>query len=319
MNKQAPERIAERCGTESCVCPASLRRLLRWAGAAPRWLCLLLGGAALLGSCGGPPEKTGGQPRPVGAASGIEMVAIPAGWFEMGSANADEPDQKLHKVYVSAFFMDKFPVTQEAYEKLAGKNPSLWQGPRNPVEQIRWRDAAAFCNARSRAEGLHPAYDTNTWACDFDANGYRLPTEAEYEYALRAGSTGDDWPGNSPQELKRYAWFKGNSPRGTHPVGEKPANNWGLCDMVGNVWEWCNDWYDPDYYQHSPERDPRGPAIGQNRVVRGGCWNSKPDYCRAAYRYYEMPAYTDTCFAKDLHGQIGFRCVKKQPSSGQRG
>jgi len=243
------------------------------------------------------------------------MAAVPAGSFEMGSADQDQPDQKPHKVHVSAFFIDKYPVTQEVYEKLMGKNPSLWQGPRTPVDAIRWPDAAAFCNARSRAEGLQPAYDTNTWACGFDADGYRLPTEAEYEYALRAGSTGAGyWFGDSPQELKRHAWFTGNSPRGTHPVGEKPPNNWGLCDMVGNVWEWCNDWYQEDYYQHSPERDPRGPATGQNRVVRGGCWNSKPDYCRSAYRYYEMPAYTDTCFAKDLHGQIGFRCVKKQPA-----
>ena len=281
-------------------------------------LHLLVGCAILLGGCGGPPEQTSGQPRSMGTASEIEMVAVPAGWFEMGSANPDEPDQKLHKVYVSAFFMDKCPVTQEAYEKLAGKNPSLWQGPRNPVEQIRWRDAAAFCNARSQAEGLRPAYDPNTWACDFDADGYRLPAEAEYEYAIRAGSTTDDGAGNSTQELKRHAWFKANSPSGTHPVGEKPPNNWGLCDMVGNVWEWCNDWYSQDYYVHSPERDPRGPATGQNRVVRGGCWNSKPDDCRPAYRYYEMPAYTDTCFAKDLHGQIGFRCVKKRPSLGQR-
>ena len=119
--------------------------------------------------------------------------------------------------------------------------------------------------------------------------------------------------GDSTEELKRFAWFKANSPRGPHPVGEKPANAWGLCDLVGNVWEWCNDYYQEDYYQHSPERDPRGPATGQNRVVRGGCWNSKPEHCRAAYRYYEMPAYTDICFAKDLHGQIGFRCVKRLP------
>jgi formylglycine-generating enzyme required for sulfatase activity len=233
----------------------------------------------------------------------------------MGSPGQDEADQRLHKVSVSAFLIDKYPVTQEVYAKLMGKNPSLWKGPRNPVDQIRWPDAAAFCNARSQAQGLQPAYDTNTWACDFEADGYRLPTEAEYEYALRAGSKSSEYGfGNSPEDLKRHAWFKGNSPRGTHPVGEKPPNNWGLCDMVGNVWEWCNDWYQEDYYQHSPERDPRGPATGQNRVVRGGCWNSKPDFCRAAYRYYEMPAYSDICFAKDLHGQIGFRCVKKQPA-----
>ena len=181
MNKQAPERLTEGCRTERYFCPTSLRELLRSVRAAPRCVYLLLGFAALLGGCGAPPEKTGEQPRPTATTSGIEMVAVPAGWFEMGSANQDEPDQKLHKVYVSAFFMDKYPVTQEAYEKLMGKNPSLWQGPRNPVEQIRWRDAAAFCNARSRAEGLQPAYDTNTWACDFDADGYRLPTEAEYQ------------------------------------------------------------------------------------------------------------------------------------------
>ena len=213
------------------------------------------------------------------------MVAVPAGSFEMGSANQDESDQKLHKVYIGAFYMDRYPVTQENYEKLMGRNPSLWKGALNPVDQIRWPDAGAFCNARSQAEGLQPAYDTNTWACDFNADGYRLPTEAEYEYALRAATSTEYWFGNSLEDLKRHAWFKGNSPRGTHPVGEKPPNNWGLSDMVGNVWEWCND-----------------------------CWNSKPDYCRSAYRYYEMPAYTDICFAKDLHGQIGFRCVKKQPA-----
>ena len=253
--------------------------------------CLVLGFAALVGGCGERQDRTGEQPRPTATTTGIEMVAVPAGSFEMGSANQDESDQKLHKVYIGAFYMDRYPVTQENYEKLMGRNPSLWKGALNP-----------------------PAYDTNTWACDFNADGYRLPTEAEYEYALRAATSTEYWFGNSLEDLKRHAWFKGNSPRGTHPVGEKPPNNWGLSDMVGNVWEWCNDWYQEDYYQHSPERDPRGPATGQNRVVRGGCWNSKPDYCRSAYRYYEMPAYTDICFAKDLHGQIGFRCVKKQPA-----
>jgi formylglycine-generating enzyme required for sulfatase activity len=283
-------------------------------GATPRSVYLVLGFAALVGGCGERQERAGEQPRPAATTTGIEMVAVPAGSFEMGSANQDESDQKLHKVYIGAFYMDRYPETQENYEKLMGRNPSLWKGARNPVDQIRWPDAGAFCNTRSKAEGLQPAYDTNTWACDFNADGYRLPTEAEYEYALRAATSTEYWFGNSLEDLKRHAWFKGNSPRGTHPVGEKPPNNWGLSDMVGNVWEWCNDWYQEDYYQHSPERDPRGPATGQNRVVRGGCWNSKPDYCRSAYRYYEMPAYTDICFAKDLHGQIGFRCVKKQPA-----
>jgi formylglycine-generating enzyme required for sulfatase activity len=242
---------------------------------------------------------------------GIEMVALPGGEFQMGSDDPDEPDQPLHKVRLSPFRIDKCPITQEQYERLMGKNPSHWKGPTNPVDQIRWRDAAAFCNARSRTEGLQAAYDPKTWACDFAADGYRLPTEAEYEYALRAGTTTPYYFGNAPGELARYAWFKENSPRGTHPVGGLPPNAWGLCDMIGNVWEWCNDFYGEDYYREGPEQDPRGPAGGENRVVRGGCWNSKPEHCRSAYRYYEMPAYTDICFAKDIHGQIGFRCVRR--------
>src|ERR1019366_9018298 len=126
MKKQAPERLTRSSGTERHVRTASFRWLLCWAAAAPFRLCLLVGCAAWFGGCGGPPEKTNGQPRSVGSAGGIEMVAVPAGWFEMGSANPEEPDQKLHKVYVSAFSMDKYPVTQEVYGKLMGKNPSLW-------------------------------------------------------------------------------------------------------------------------------------------------------------------------------------------------
>ena len=279
------------------------------------WVAMLLFLAGLSG-CGRAPQEHIERkqiPGDTKSASGIEMVALAGDWFEMGSNDADESDQRRHRVWVSAFVIDKYPVTQEEYERRMGRNPSLCKALRNPVEQIRWPEAALYCNARSQAEGLQPAYDTNTWECRFEADGYRLPTEAEYEFALRAGTRTLFHCGNSPEDLKRFAWFKANSPRGPHPVGEKPPNTWGLCDLVGNVWEWCNDYYQEDYYQHSPERDPRGPATGQNRVGRGGCWNSKPEHCRAAYRYYEMPRYTDTCFAKDLNGQIGFRCVKRAP------
>jgi formylglycine-generating enzyme required for sulfatase activity len=264
------------------------------------------------GGCGASRVAPATAQSPATTPGGVEMVAIPGGWFQMGSDDQGEPDQQPHRVFVSPFLIDKYPVTQEEYERLTGSNPSHWHAPKNPVEQIRWREAAAYCNARSREEGLRPAYDEQTWACDFTADGYRLPTEAEFEYALRAGTTTEFFFGDSPNELKNYAWYKGNSPRGTHPVGEKPANAWGLHDMIGNVWQWCNDYYGEDYYEHSPAEDPPGPASGENRVIRGGCWNSRPDDCRSAFRNYEMPAYTDICFAKDVHGQVGFRCVRRQ-------
>ncbi len=230
------------------------------------YLALALPAAALCG-CGGPSTPGKDASQALTTAGGIEMVALPGGWFEMGAGDADEPDQQLHKVFVSPFAIDKYPVTQQEYEKLMGANPSHWKGPQNPVEQIRWRDAAAYCNARSRAEGLQLAYDPKTWQCDFEADGYRLPTEAEYEYALRAGTTTAYFFGDSPADLPRYAWFKANSTRGPHPVGEKPANPWGLCDMIGNVWEWCNDYYQEDYYQAKP--GPRSSRTGPRRGPSG--------------------------------------------------
>jgi formylglycine-generating enzyme len=206
--------------------------------------------------------------------------------------------------------MDRCDVTQAEYERLMGKNPSLQKDHRCPVDHVRWADAAAYCNARSREEGLRPAYDAQTGQCDFGADGYRLPTEAEWEYAARAGTKTAYFFGNDAAELPRYAWFKENSTRGSHPVGQKLPNAWGLYDTSGNVWKWCNDFYGEEYYREGPDRDPRGPATGENRVVRGGGWNSRPDHCRSAYRNYEMPAFSDVCFAKDVHGAIGFRCVR---------
>jgi formylglycine-generating enzyme required for sulfatase activity len=256
-----------------------------------------------------PKPEDGGLPV-VKAKEGVEMVLIPGGSFEMGSVREYEPDETPHEVYVDPFYLDKYEVTQEEYERVVGKNPSRRKGRDNPVDQIRWTDAATYCNARSRLEGLQPAYDPKTWRCDFGADGYRLPTEAEWERAARAGTKTTYSFGNDPSQLGLHAWFKRNSTRGPHAVAEKEPNPWGLCDMYGNVWEWCNDFYHEDYYRQSPQRNPRGPTAGENRVVRGGCWNSKPDMCRSSYRNYEDPGYTDACFGKDIHGFVGFRCAR---------
>jgi formylglycine-generating enzyme required for sulfatase activity len=275
-----------------------------------RWIPAL----ALLGlSCGRnePAPAAGRAPAIITTQSGLTMAALPGGWFDMGSAESGEPDETLHRVWVSPFYIDQCLVTQESFEKIMGRNPSRWTEPKNPVEQIRWEDAAQYCNARSRLEGLAPCYDPKTWKCDFEHNGYRLPTEAEWEYACRAGTRGKYFFGNDSAELGKYAWFKGNSTRSPSPVGRKLPNPWGLYDMYGGVWEWCNDFYQADYYRKGPERDPAGPDAGPNRVVRGGCWNSRADLCRSAYRLDEVPAFSDACFARDVHGLVGFRCVRR--------
>ena len=256
-----------------------------------------------------PKPEDGGLPV-VKAEDGVEMVLIPGGSFEMGSVREYEPDETPHEVYVDPFYLDKYEVTQEEYERVVGKNPSRKKVPSNPVDQIRWADAATYCNTRSRLEGLQPAYDPETWACDFEASGYRLPTEAEWECAARAGTRTTYSFGDDPSELGLHAWFKRNSTGAPHAVAEKEPNPWGLYDMYGNVWEWCSDFYQEDYYGQSPARNPRGPIAGENRVVRGGCWNSKPDMCRSSYRNYEDPGYTDACFGKDIHGFVGFRCAR---------
>ena len=258
------------------------------------------------------PKSEVDRPPPVQAEGGVEMVSIPGGSFLMGSAREDEPDEIPHEVQLSPFYIDKYEVTQEEYQRVMGVNPSRRKGTDNPVEQIRWANAAAYCNARSLLEGFRPAYDPVTWKCDFEADGYRLPTEAEWEFAARAGTETLYSFGDDPSQLKLHAWSKLNSTRGPHPVGKKEPNPWGLHDIYGNVWEWCNDFYQEDYYRQSPAQNPPGPEAGENRVVRGGCWNSRPNMCRSSYRNYENPGYTDACFAKDVSGFVGFRCVRSQ-------
>jgi formylglycine-generating enzyme required for sulfatase activity len=246
-------------------------------------------------------------PQVMTTKSGIEMVLIPAGRFEMGSRNGQEDERPVREVSVDAFWMDRTEVTQEQYAKYIRPDPSHFKGPNNPVEQISWANAAIYCNKRSAAEGLKPCYDEATAKCDFEAGGYRLPTEAEWEYACRAGTETDYSFGGDARPLKDYAWFAENAAKQTHPVRAKKPNAWGLFDMYGNVAEWCNDIYEKDYYRKGPSKNPRGPEDGEKYVLRGGAWNSTAQACRSAYRVGEDPGFQDACFARDA---IGFRCVR---------
>ncbi len=253
---------------------------------------------------------TPNSPEVITTKTGVEMVLIPAGECRMGSDEGKADEAPAHTVRVDAFYIDRYEVTQEQYGQLIVGNPSRFKGPKNPMEQVSWAAAALYCNERSRAEGLEPCYDEETVECNFEAAGYRLPTEAEWEYACRAGSDTDYSFGDDGGELGEHAWHAENSLETTHPVGEKKPNPWGLYDMHGNVAEWCNDLYGPRYYQDSPEENPRGPEDGEEFVLRGGAWNSPPDECRSAYRLGDDPGFQDPCF-RGSH--IGFRCVRRAP------
>jgi formylglycine-generating enzyme required for sulfatase activity len=175
-------------------------------------------------------------------------------------------------------------VTQGQYQAVTGENPSGFKGSDDlPVEQVSWDDAVAFCKALSTKEG----------------RTYRLPSEAEWEYACRAGSDSRYCFGYDTTQLGLYAWYDSNSDSKTHPVGQKRPNAFGLFDMHGNVWEWCADWYSAYYYEASPAVDPVGPSGAWARVRRGGCWGSDPRFCRSANRYRAAP--------EDRLGVLGFR------------
>jgi acetoin utilization deacetylase AcuC-like enzyme/formylglycine-generating enzyme required for sulfatase activity len=259
-----------------------------------------------------PPE----EPPPAGASlpvlktdGGVEMVRIPEGDFEMGSAHGRDVEQPVHKVHLGEFLMDRTEVTQEQYEKFRLPNPSRFKGPSLPVEMITWTKAALYCNVRSKAEGLEPCYNEDTAECDFSKNGYRLPTEAEWEYACRAGTKSDCSFGDG-RRAGDYAWFADNSQKKTHPVGQKKPNPWGLFDMHGNVAEWCNDMFGKDYYQSSLPANPRGPSEGEMYVLRGGSWKGSAEVLTSFHRVAENPGFSDACLAPDT---MGFRCVRKVP------
>jgi formylglycine-generating enzyme required for sulfatase activity len=219
-----------------------------------------------------------------------EMIRIEGGTFIMGSPSNEQgrnsSEGPQHQVTVSSFYIAKFPVTQTEYQEIIGRNPSHNKGPALPVEQVNWFEAVEYCNKLSEKEGLTPVYTVNgnnvTW--NIEADGYRLPTEAEWEYACRAGT---QTPYNNGTSADEAGWHIGNSSARTHPVGEKQSNAWGLYDMLGNVLEWCWDWL--GNYSTEENNNPIGPASGTSRVYRGGCWSFQANQIRSAYRFGNSP------------------------------
>jgi len=227
----------------------------------------------------------------LGSGVTMELVLIPAGSFMMGSPDfepdARDDEKPLHKVTITKpFYLGRYEVTQEQWQAVVGTNPSMFPGPKNPVDSVNWGDCQAFItklNERLVNNGAR----------------FTLPTEAQWEYACRAGTTTRYSFGNDKAMLDGYAWIARNSHGRTHPVGQKESNAWGLYDIHGNVWEWCADWYRKDYYRQCLGNDPTGPLSGPWHVMRGGSRNNLPSYVGSAYRAGYPPA--------NRHGDHGFR------------
>jgi formylglycine-generating enzyme required for sulfatase activity len=249
------------------------------------------------------------------------MVLIPAGSFQMGDSfsEGESNERPVHTVTVSAFYMDTHEVTKALWDEVAswaaahgydiGPGSAQGTGPAHPVTYVIWYEAVKWANARSEREGLTPCYTLSGSVyrtgesapnCNWSANGYRLPTEAEWEKAARGGLSGRRYPWGDAIDCGK-ANYSG-CVDSTAPVGSYAANGYGLYDMAGNVWEWCWDWYGSDL---AGGVDPRGPASGSGRVDRGGGWFILADYCRVALRDYYGPGSEGV--------NLGFRLVRTAP------
>jgi formylglycine-generating enzyme required for sulfatase activity len=227
--------------------------------------------------------------KPVVNSVGMLLVPIPAGTFTMGDANGFDNETPHQVTLTQSFHLGQYEVTQEQYVKVMGMNPSLFRGGQNPVERVDWNDAVEFCRKLSAL----PAEKKAGYV-------YRLPTEAEWEYACRAGTKTTYSFGDSESELSDYAWYDGGSEDTTHPVGGKKPNGWGLYDMHGNVFEWCQDW--SGKYPSGSTTDPTGAASGSDRVLRGGSWGNSSVFCLSAIR---------DCLPPGLRRDIlGFRVLR---------
>ncbi|MCB0839229.1 MAG: formylglycine-generating enzyme family protein [Bacteroidetes bacterium] len=215
-----------------------------------------------------------------------ELILVEGGEFEMGGADseAEEDEKPVHKVSLDSFYLGKFPVTQALWKLVMGKNPSRFKGEANPVENVSWKDTQVFLQKLNQMTG----------------KTYRLPTEAEWEFAARGGIHSEGYLYAGSDKLKEVGWYEKNSNHQTQPVGQKLGNELGLFDMSGNVYEWCQDWYGANYYQHCAGqgvvKNPQGPEKGVLRVFRGGfcsdvarhCWGSSRGSYRPNYHYSDV-------------------------------
>ncbi|MCB0375931.1 MAG: SUMF1/EgtB/PvdO family nonheme iron enzyme, partial [Sinomicrobium sp.] len=269
--------------------------------------------------------------RTIPAYATPEMINVPGGTFTMGWLNEQRDgdgffyEKPAHELKLNSFAIGRYPVTFEEYDafcEAAGREKPEdegWGRGRRPVIYVDWYDAVEYCNWLSEIWGLEQVYevdkkqkdpnnkyenDPKKWlvTADENANGYRLLTEAEWEYAARGGQKSEGFLYAGSNDLDEVGWYGSNSGSKTHPVGEKQPNELGLHDMSGNVYEWCWDWFAGDYYQSSPEDNPGGPDQGSYRVNRGGNWNSNPQNCRAACRNNWNPA--------NRNNNVGFRLAR---------
>ncbi|MEZ4960420.1 MAG: formylglycine-generating enzyme family protein [Saprospiraceae bacterium] len=229
----------------------------------------------------------------------FDMIFVEGGEFLMGAEKSQYDDERpVHQVKVSGFYIGKFPVTQHLWQSITGENPSRFKGENRPVEMVSWHDAQGFIEKLNAALSLPQAI--------------RLPTEAEWEFAARGGNKSGKYGYAGSDKLKEVGWYSENSYGETKPVGLKFPNELGLSDMSGNVWEWCQDWYDSDYYKKCASEglsvNPQGPERGVYRVLRGGGYFYSAGDCRSTYRSFRHPDYQ--------FSGIGFRLVVPSQSVG---
>ena len=210
----------------------------------------------------------------------FDMIAVEGGTFTMGAtaeqaSDAYSDEKPTHQVTLSSYYIGKTEVTQELWQAVMGSNPSGFSGANLPVEKVSWEDCQIFIAILNELTGKY----------------FRLPTEAEWEYAARGGSKSQGYKYSGSNTVDDVAWYPSNSSSKTHPVATKAPNELGIYDMSGNVLEWCRDWYSSSYYSSSSQYNPTGPASGSRRVYRGGSWGSSARLCRVSYRDYNGPSY----------------------------
>ena len=263
------------------------------------FVMLLIAGLILQGGIGGyiwyimeneeEKEEKGSMVEDEGG--GENMVLVEGGEFMMGSNNGSDNEKPVHKVYLNSFYISKYEITQKEWVEIMGSNPSCYWGYDYPVENVNWYDVQKYIKKLNKKTGKK----------------YRLPTEAEWEFAAKGGNLNQGYIYAGSNYLNAVAWYKNNhidldivarnksiynnyiNTNKTNTVGTKEPNELGLYDMSGNVWEWCQDWYSEDYYNNSPSNDPKGPEKGEYRVMRGGAWSEIDKHCRSTYRGYGNP------------------------------